>query len=235
MNCLQTRRLLLAEPQRPAPDVEAHLAACVDCSNFAATLAPLERHIDSAVRVPAPDGLAGRIIAGRRAAPRRRYAAAAAVVMMTALAALGAAGYYLDAPLSTRQVEAVGPAHPAVTAISEVAEDTVRAPISEGAASEELAHILQRLGLHLAPKANATTHYVGKCHVTAGACDHIVVTTPDAQANVMLVADYPLASRLLVADRNLVALIEPARAGGFIVVADTQRNAQRIAKLLVKS
>jgi hypothetical protein len=130
-------------------------------------------------------------------------------------------------------VEAVGPAHPAVVAISEVAEDAITAPVSDARAVQELDRVMKRLGLAL-KQGEATTHYVGKCYVAAGDCDRIVLSTRDAQANVMLVSDYAFDGRVVVTDKRMTAVVNPIGPGGYIVVADTPKTARRIEKLFVK-
>jgi hypothetical protein len=39
---------------------------------------------------------------------------------------------------------------------------------------------------------------------------------------------------VLVADRQLVALVSPVRDGGYIVVADSAKTAKRMEKLIIK-
>lgn len=234
MNCLESRRALATDPRRRPPDIDGHLSACGTCRNVAASLARLDADIAGAASIPVPDALAERILLARRGPPVWRYAAAAALVLATALATLIAADA-VDTPFSAKTMEAVGPAHPAVAAISQVTEDGVQVPVSDADAERELEQVLKRLGLTL-KKGEATAYYVGKCQMTGGtACDHIVLRTGDAQANVMLVADYPLGERVLVSDRRMSALVSPARTGGYIVVADTPRTARRMAKLFVRS
>lgn len=48
----------------------------------------------------------------------------------------------------------------------------------------------------------------------------------------MLVPDYPFADRTVVSDRRMVALVNPAGTGGYIVAASTAR---RMERLLIKS
>lgn len=231
MNCLETRRVLLADPRRrTTSEVLVHLATCVPCSGMAAGLSELDDRIAEAASPPIPEALADRILLGRvRRRPKLHYAAAAALFIA------GALGLVIDTDLfeTTTTVDMVGPGHPAVVAISEVEQDVPHAPLSDAEASRELEQVLGRLGLAL-KKGEATAHYVGKCQVTGTACDQIVLSTQDAQANVMLVPEYPLGQRVLVSDGRMSALVSPVRAGGYIVVADTPKNARRMARMLVK-
>lgn len=231
MNCLETRRSLLAEPRRRTHDLERHLETCAGCSSVASGLTALDDRIADAASLPVPDALAERILLARKPRPKLRYyAAAAAIVLAASLGTILGTSDLID-PATT--VEAVGPEHPAVAAISEVAQDVPRAALSDVEASREMEQVLGRLGLAL-KKGEATAHYVGKCQVTGALCDLIVLSTHDAQANVLLVPDHPLGERVLVSDGRMSALVSPARSGGYIVVSDTPKNARRMARLIVK-
>src|SRR5688572_10822577 len=163
MNCLETRRVLLADPRRrTTSEVRAHLAACVLCSGVAAGLSELDDRIAEAASLPIPAALADRVLLGRvHRRPKLQYAAAAALFIAAAL------GLVLGTDIfeTTTTVDMVGPGHPAVAAISEVTEDAPRALLSDADASRELEQVLARLGLAV-KKGEATAHYVGKCRVT---------------------------------------------------------------------
>ena len=232
MNCLEARRTLLTQPARRSADIHAHVSACGTCSQLAEDLETLDREITEAASIRPPDGLAQRILLARRPVQKRPYAIAAALVAGAAIATI--AGTQLTGlPFITNTIEAVGPAHPAAAAISEVAEDAIRPGVPAAEASQEVDRILKRLGLKLR-EGEATVQYVGKCYVGAGDCDHIVLRTADAQANVMLVPDYRFDERVMVSDRRMIALVHPKGAGGYIVVADKPETARRIEKLFVK-
>ncbi|MGZ8198325.1 MAG: DUF3379 family protein [Burkholderiales bacterium] len=232
MNCLQSRRLLLAAPREQSQSHRAHVSTCERCSGLVQRLGDMERSIESAALVPVPDALVHRILLRRRTPGAVQYAAAAAVVIASVVAGLFATDV-VDTPGFPKTIEAVGPTHPAVVAIAEAVagkpahgENVANAP--------EMEHGLKRLGLSLKP-GKATAHYVGQCRIEgASECQHIVLSTQDAQADVMLVPDYPLTDRVMVLDRRMVALVTPAGEGGYIVVADSAKVAKRMDKLFVK-
>jgi hypothetical protein len=232
MNCLQARRTLLAQPRNRDAALDAHIDSCSACGKLARGVTSLDRHVGDAMSVPVPEALAHRILLPHRKAPLRQYAVAAVLAGAFALTLVFSTSI-LPRPFFDEAVRAVGPTHPAVTAITEIAEDGARRPVSEAEGSYELDQALKRLGLTLKTD-EATAYYIGKCHVAGSECDHIVLSTTDAQANVMLVRGHPLGDRVLVADRHMIALVNPARTGGYIVVADTPKVARRIEKLLVK-
>jgi hypothetical protein len=212
----------------------AHVTTCAECSRLAQQLKSLECDLEEAALVPVPDALSARMLLGPRTRGPWRYAAAAAFAGVSALLGLLASGV-VEAPGFPQTVQAVGPAHPAVVAIAEVANET-RDSIADTtpANASEMEQSLRRLGLRF-KDGEVTASYVGKCHIDGNReCERIVLSTPDAYANVILVPDYPLRERVLVKDRELVALVSPVRDGGYIVVADSAKTAKRMEKLIVK-
>ena len=233
MNCLQVRRSLLAAPRERDAGLDAHLEACGDCARLAGRLTDLDSRVAEAALVPVPDALADRVLRAGRRTPRWRYYAAAASVLVAV--ALGLAGPRLwDASSLSSPMEAVGPTHPAVTAIAMVVEqqpaylDEARG-LDLGAMEEGL----RRLGLSL-KKDGVKVDYAGKCYMPDTACDHLVLETADGHVTVILVPDYPVGSRVLVVDRRMTALVSPAGSGGYIVVASSSKVAKRTEKLFVK-
>jgi hypothetical protein len=234
MNCLESRRLLLAAPRERCATERAHLARCTDCARFVHGLTNLERDLEKAALVPVPEALAARILLTHHPRHSVRYAAAAVLTGLALALGLLASGL-VEAPVLNDSVRAVGPTHPAVVAIAEVAADEgAGVQASPTASNTEMQESLKRLGLIL-KEGEAHAQYVGKCRIEGSReCEHIVLSTPEAHANVMLVSDYPLHERLLVADRHMVALVSPAGAGGYIVVADSAKTAKRMEKFFVK-
>jgi hypothetical protein len=89
---------------------------------------------------------------------------------------------------------------------------------------------LRELGLEL-KQGDVHAYYAGKCRLPGADCDLIVLDTPDARANVVLVPSYVIDGRVLVADRQMIALVNPARTGSYIVVADSPKIAKRMRRL----
>jgi hypothetical protein len=232
MNCLQSRRLLLAAPREISDEHRAHIAACDSCARLAHRLVDLERSIEDAALVPVPDALVHRVLLRQRGRPRWRYAVAAVVALFSTMLGLVAGGI-IDTPDFRGTMQAVGPSHPAVVAISEVMDrpGEVDDAVPNGAYLDQG---LRRLGLSLKPGA-AVAYHVGTCRMEGvGECEHIVLRTPQARANVILVAHYPESERVLVADRRMVALMTPAGSGAYIVVADSAKAAKSVDKLFVR-
>jgi hypothetical protein len=236
MDCLQSRRLLLAAPREQSQEHRAHIHVCPRCEGLAQGLLDLDRLIESVALAPIPDGLAHRALARALRLPRRlsswQYVAAALVGIASWVVAFFAFDG-IESPGFAVMAHAVGPTHPAVVAIAEVVEED-QLPAFPPVAGAEVQKGLQGLGLAF-DAGHASARYVGKCHIEGSSdCDHIVVSSPDVHANVMLVRDYPIKGRVLVEDRRVVALMGPAGRGGYIVVAQSPKAAKRVEKLLVR-
>jgi len=226
VNCLTSRRLLLAAPREASAEQRAHLDACAACARLAERLTQLDAGLEEATRVPVPDALAHRVLLARRRRPIWHYAAVAAVALVLTLSALIAAD--LEADPFLPPLQAVGPAHPAVAAIALVIDDRIE--LAQEGNNDEMYQRLRELGLEL-KQGEVHAYYAGKCRLPDGDCDLIVLDTPDARANVVLMRNSPIVARVLVADRHMIALVNPARAGSYIVVADSPKVAKRMRRL----
>lgn len=233
MNCLDTRRHLVAAPRERTKAQEAHLANCEDCARFAGELAALDRKINKALRLPVPEGLPARIALTRVYPKRSLYAiGAAAALLITASAGVLTMGVF-DANEPTLAAEVVGPTHPAVAAIAMVLdqEPTLlkeRRSLAPGMLEERL----KPLGLSL-KESGLSARYVGKCEIAGRECEHIVLVTPEGFVSVLLMAHERPSSRVLVVDRRMAALLSPAPTGAYIVVADSPKAVRRARKLFV--
>jgi hypothetical protein len=235
MNCLEYRRRTLADPRRSTIEQRRHAAQCTDCAAFGARMTDLDLDIEAAAYVRIPDGLTERVMLARPRPRHRRMVWLAAAAVVLASVALGimvpAALEALDSPLPA---EAVGATHPAVAAISLVVE---REPVllKEGRRGDAgvLEARLKHLGLAL-PGGSTAVRYIGRCELSGGDCDHLVLITPDGHASVILVPGEHTPGRVLISDRRMIALLSPAGSGAYIVVAESPRAVKRAQKLLVK-
>jgi hypothetical protein len=233
MNCLACRRLLLAAPRENASALHEHLEECMDCARLAQNVKAFDRRLARAMRLPVPDGLAERILLPRLATRRWHYgAAAAALVAAIAMGAMAPALLESDEPALA--ATAVGPFHPAVEAIAMVVEQEP-ALLKEGRVGDPrvLERKMKELGLEFR-KSGVSIRYIGKCQLRGSDCDHLVLVTPEGHVSVILMADEHPSQRVLVADRRMTALLSPAPAGAYIVVAESPKAVKRAQKLFVQ-
>ena len=180
MNCLLTRRTLLADPHAGAPALSAHLAQCDACRQFAQRLAGDETLLHAAISVPPPEQLAERILLrtklrsrrpdwfrwiGDWSQPRRAgYAVAASAVLALGL------WWAAPAPHNPAQWSEVVLAH----VIGEPGALTTSAPI----ATQVLNDALKDYGLAL-NAGMGTLRYLEHCPLPGGRGIHAVIETPD--------------------------------------------------------
>ena len=105
----------------------------------------------------------------------------------------------LDSAEPTIAADAVGPAHPAVAAISMVVErESALLREQEFFDSQAAEERLRYAGLALKSKG-VSARYVGKCQVAGRDCDHLVLFTPEGHVSVFLMAHEHPSSRVLIA------------------------------------
>lgn len=89
VTCLDLRRMLMSEPQRRDAGIAEHLQDCAACTNFARDMAALDARLETAFKVPVPEGLEARIALDgslkNRRRPLRSWMALAASVVMVGL------------------------------------------------------------------------------------------------------------------------------------------------------
>ena len=189
----------------------------------------LDRALEETLLVATPHSLADRLLLTHVWRRQRRKKIAVVAASVAVVAAALALQLYRPPPT----LQALGAKHPAVAAIAEVVREHQRVgPHPAGRPADD---DLRRLGLGL-PRGEAHAQYIGDCRLAGGTrCEHVVVTTAREQASVILAPDLPVVQRVLVADQRMVALMNAARRGGFIVVADSADAARRIEKLLLRS
>ena len=234
MTCFEFRRLLLAHPREKTAEQAEHLAQCSRCAELAANAAAFEARLEQAVLVPVPDSLADKILLRQRMRPQARQVRWAIAATLMIGVALGIQLYrtYDPAGASPNLATAVGMNHPAVAAISFVIDHEPQI-LKENRSGDPdvMMNAFQRLGLKF-PGDGVSVRYLGKCPVPGGTGEHVVLTTPYGRVTLILVPDYPIGSRILVADRNMTALASPAGNGGYIVVAQSAQTIRQIERIL---
>lgn len=234
MDCIEFRRLILADPRVRTLEQNAHLAGCAKCASLARGMESSEARLYQAMNVPLPDALAERILLRqkRQSAVPRVWALAASLVV-----AIGIGAYFYSTsgpgPDKVLAAASVGANHPAVAAISYVVDNESKL-LAQGRHGDPamMRATLARLGLKL-PSRGVTVRYLGRCPVPDGTGEHVVLETALGRVTLILVPDHPLGPRVLVADRKMTALTVPVRSGGFIVIADSVEHVRRIEKTLM--
>lgn len=254
MNCLEFRRLLLAQPRDKTAEQMAHSALCPGCAAAAAEAEAFEARLSNVMRVPVPDGLADKVLLrqkmppqrsrglqarlaallGMGGRPRMAYAAWAAAAVLVMGIAVGLQQFYRTADLEAEgfvTAIAVGVDHPAVAAISFVVDHEPRL-IKENRSGDPNVMMAAFARLALKFPDGVSVRYLGKCPAPGGTGEHVVLTTPFGQVTLILVPDYPVGSRVMVVDRRMAALSSPSGKGGYILIARSPAMLKQAERLL---
>jgi hypothetical protein len=224
MNCIDLRRDVLAQPLRLAPEAQQHVMECVACRAFVERQRELEAQLHDALSVPAPDGLADRVLVAhgirRRRAPWA-WALAATIVLAAGIAVIG------RPLLSGRAL--------AGEAIAHVHHEPQALRIVDRQPAELLPRELAAQGVKLASAIGQVT-YATLCPTAAGKALHLVVATADGPVTLLLLpTDESSRRRSVVEADGLVAVALPASRGSIAIVAPTRAQALAIENALILS
>jgi hypothetical protein len=221
MNCLEFRRLKLADPRRPPEEARSHANDCPACLAFARSVDQSEAALERTLAVAVPEGLADRILlrqGGRRRASRWAYALAASFVLAVA------AGVFV----ATRETDS---ANHARIAIEHVLEEPQSLTTFYNADPERLSAIVREFGGTLREPLGRV-RYIKLCPVEQGSGWHIVFETPQGLATLILVPDRPIGAAATASLGRFTARVEPVRGGYYALVTDSARSTSEVSKLL---
>ena len=221
MNCLEFRRLKLADPRRMSEEGQAHAKECPACVAFARSVDESEAALERALAAPVPEGLADRILlqqGGRRRASRWAYALAASLVLAVA------AGIFV----ATRETDS---ANHARIAIEHVIEEPESLTTFHNADPERLSAIVREFGGTLREPLGRV-RYIKLCPVEQGSGWHIVFEVPQGLATLILVPDRPISAAATASLGRFTARVEPVRGGYYALVTDSAGSASEVSKLL---
>jgi hypothetical protein len=222
MNCMDFRRAILVNPRAANDDAQRHARDCAACVDFRARAAALDAEIAEALDVPVPAGLEERILQAARSDrrdSRRRFLALAASLAGVAVVGAGAFVAMRDDPA-------------ALAGIDFVVEEEANAILTAKPASPaELVRAVQTLGLDL-PAQLGEIRYIGTCPFQGTIAHHVIVTTPQGKATLLILPDKPLEHRGTASARGLRSIIRPAGRGSAAVIAESSRGLERIEQMV---
>lgn len=220
MTCIDFRRRLLADPRRLSRAALEHRRACPDCAAHFARMLRLESELESAVRIPVPDGLADRILLKHRLG---RWGKGGWLALAAGL--LLAAGLAMMLPSVSHQNNL------ALAAIDHVLhEEAKEVYLGRGTEPATLPAVASELGLRF-PLDRIQIRYAGPCPFGGGTAYHIVLGTPFGKATLLLMPGKPLASRIVSSAQGMNAVVSPARRGSYALIAATASDVGQIENL----
>ena len=222
MNCLELRRILMAEPQRRDGGVAEHLKDCAACANFAREMTALNARLEAAFKVPVPEGLEARIALDgslrNRRRPLRPWMALAASVLMVGLLTTFAWRHEhpSDATLASavvrhienpEEVQAIGPN---------------RALIHDAA---YIAGVMHTAGAGMQGGMDDVT-YAQVCLFRGERVAHLVVQGANGPVTIMLLRHIHVEKTVPVDEDGFHGVIVPAGKGSIAIVTNNNTPVQ---------
>jgi hypothetical protein len=183
MNCLDTRRILMIDPEKSNGDVQNHLAECESCRAFAARLARDEQLLLSSIAIPVPEQLAERILLRTQMQTRtptlwRRIKAVVELFFPNPAFYAMAASVMLSIGLVVTQTSLEHNANWSEVILAHVLGEAEPLTQATDVAEREFNVALKSYGL--TAKSNlGKIRYIGRCSLPGGRGVHAVIDTPD--------------------------------------------------------
>lgn len=221
MNCLDFRREALAQPLRLVDAAQRHADECPGCRAFLERQRSIDADLFDAMRVPAPDGLADRVLVaqGIRRRPRAwGWALAAGIVLAAGLVT------FVAPELAGRAL--------AGEAIAHVTEEPQSFRVAQRHAPETLSTELAVQGVRLARAIGEVT-YAQLCPMGDVKARHLVVSTAAGPVTLFLLPDDGTRRNRAIREANgLTAISLPAARGSLAIVAANRASALAVERLL---
>ena len=222
MNCIDFRRLVLANPRQPGDAERAHAAECAACRQYLERQREHDAELFAALQVPPPDGLADRILVARGLRARRWVMPVAAALVMAVGAAVLWPRLSPADPLGREAIAHVGNEPQSFTASHAVPGDFLTAVMAEQGVS--------------AAKAIGQVTYATVCPLAGKVSRHLVVRTAGGPVTLFLFAADTTARKRTVTERDgMAAITIPAAKGSITLVAASLEAAIAIEKSLQRS
>lgn len=220
MNCIEFRRLALADPHHPPPQALDHIQECAGCRDFIASAARTDTALAARIgRTPLPDGLADRVLLhvhGTQGLRTRPWAIAASVLLV-----LAAALAFTFAPDDAGLERA---------ALAHVEEEPYNLTAQQNVSLQAVDDALATVGARRHGDIGVVT-YLGTCPLPGGEGKHLVVTSPHGRFSLILMPAQ-IANRKVAEQGSHSAIAKPAARGTYAIVAGTTPHIYQIEKML---
>ncbi len=220
MNCIDFRRAILANPRHLEDTQRAHADECAACREFLERQRDLDTALFDVMRVPAPDGLADRILVARGIRRARRpwlWAMAASLVLAAGIATLMPRN--VDDPLGREAI-----LHVAAEPQSFERGSPMPAALLDSALASQ--------GLRLVAAIGQVT-YARICPMAGSVARHMVVETAAGPVTIFLAPDAASPRGRAVTERDgMAAITLPASKGAIMIVASRLEQALAVERAL---
>lgn len=223
MNCLEFRRVALADPHHPGHEALEHETSCPSCAHFYQELRMQEEALYEAMNVPVPDGLADRILLRQRRGWRERFLprfAAPALAASLVLAASLALVWQFKPDGLTPEMLAAG-------IVTHVEEEQKALRAEQRVPLARLVTAVKRSGGELGEPPGETS-YVDHCPLPGGGTgEHLVFNTPHGKLTLILMPGKSIAHPVRLDKDGLTVSLMPAGKGSLALVTE---NSGRIGE-----
>jgi len=216
MNCLEFRRLAMANPQHPGSAALEHEAACPDCARFYLGLRRQEEALYQALSITVPDGLADRILLLSRPRLFDRFGSARLWLPALAATLVLALGLNLMVP------RGMSPETLAAGIIAHVRHEPETLAAEQQVPMAKLVRAFARSGGDLMSEP-AQVSYAGRCPLPGGGHgEHIVLKTPQGKVTLIMMPSKPVTAPLRLFKDGLNVSVLPAGEGSLALVAESE-------------
>jgi hypothetical protein len=219
MNCLEYRRALSAEPRRESAVMLQHRQECARCADFHARTLGFESSLRRALAVPAPEGLAERILLAHATRERRdggslrRRASLALAAAASVLLAVAAGVTWWRNVTALPYVMVDHLAH-------EPGAFASQAPLPAANVEKEFAF----RGVALAGPVPAGVSYVAPCPIGPYKSVHMVMPVDNEAVTVIYLANHHVDARDDFVEGSWRGRSVPAGKGTLVLLATSPRS-----------
>ncbi len=178
MNCLEYRRIRLADPYTQTPALSAHKSECESCQKFDMNIRQFDEDLHQALKIDVPEGLAARILLNQSLqakAPRRRIWMSLAASFLIA-ATLALYQLFLPASIDAKLVTHVEEEQHVVLARSNLLEEA------------QIKQVLNSIKLDLDGSFGKVT-FAANCLIDGKMVGHFVVEQGSASYTLFVIPD----------------------------------------------
>ena len=209
MNCIEHRRLLLAQPAQIEAGARLHLVHCVDCTRFYKEVRSFELRLNEALRISV--GRENGIVFLQKRRFRMRHSQRGWLAMAaSALLALVVGSLWLGAP--SRSLAAAVVEHVAD-------EPAAYAPGNRPVSSEKLDVAFSDTHARMKPDAFIVT-YASRCSIHGHDVVHLVVQTGSGPMTVMILVDEKVSRSVRFDQRGYRGVLVPLPLKGSVAVLE---------------
>jgi len=230
LTCLEARRELQTEPERPSEALRAHLESCPACARAAENAREFESWLHRAFNVPVPDGLAERLLLAQTTRTRYRFprlglALAAGIVLALAVGVTWQFG--------ARPISDAGAVEKYV--VDHIHHEPQAMTATGQASMDELKSLLGDYGLKLAGDLPGKLVYVKRCPTPHGTGVHFVVLTDSGPVAFYYMPNERIHGPMKVSAEDLAGYIESFHSGSVALVSRRGEDMDAAARQLVRA